>query len=96
MASETKEVLEDVRAGKYEPWICLDTYLCAHLAELLTKMRDEGHSFPSRYNSVDEWHHVLTNLIRAFEEYDHDDPDAIGNAQDGFHYIANNLSDFWD
>ena len=96
MAVETKEVLEDVRAGKYEPWICLNTYLCAHLAELLTKLRDEGKSYSSRFNSHEEWQEYLTNLIRALEGYDTDDPMAYGKAQDALRAFASNLFDFWD
>ena len=96
MAVETKEVLEDVRAGKLQPWWCLDTYLCAHLAELLTKLRDEGKSHSMRFDNHEQWQAWLTRLIEPLVAYDADDAPAYKAAQEALITIANNLGDFWD
>lgn len=96
MTNETREVLEDVRSGKLQAWWNLDTYLVAHLAELLTKLRDEGHGYPGQFAKVEDWNDQLTNLIEALELYDTDSPIAYANAQGALHYIAAHLNYFWD
>jgi hypothetical protein len=96
MAVETQEVLEEVSSGKVQPWWCLDTYLVAHLAELLTKLRDEGVSFSPRFNTSDAWQNYLTEMIKRLEAYDTDDAVAYANAQLALHEFVTHLSDFWD
>src|SRR5215207_1127319 len=97
-------MLADIRTGQYEPWICMSDYLVAHVAELLTKTRDEGKTVPLRFEEVDEqgivrdtkWDAYLTSLIERLEAYDVDDPIAYMHAQGALHEIVSNLSDFWD
>lgn len=96
MLSEQEQMLTDVRAGKYEPWICLGDYLVAHTAELLTKLRDEGHSISIRFDGAAQWRAYLTSLIEHLEAYDVDDPIAYMRAQNALHEIVSHLADFWD
>lgn len=100
MTVETKQVLADVKAGRLQPWWNLDTYIVAHLAELLAKLRDEGHGVPLRFagdnHDGTEWNEYLTDLIERLEAYDVDNPKAYADTQAALHEFAAHLSDFWD
>ena len=90
------KVLEKVRAGVLEPWWCLSDYFVAHLAEQLTKLRDEGHGYSLRFKNADEWKDYLTSLIDRLEAYDVDDVVKYADAQQALHEFAAYLADFWD
>jgi hypothetical protein len=90
-----KQHLEGAESGEFQPWWCLDSYLCEFLAEQLTKLRDEGHSFPP--DSTEEaWKEYLTSLIEPFANYDVDDTKAYTAAQGALKNMANRLHEFWD
>jgi hypothetical protein len=92
---EGEQVLKAARAGELQPWWCLDSYLCALLAEQLTKLRDDGISYPQDM-TPESWKEFLTSLIEPLAAYDVDNPIAYTAAQGALRQIAARLNEFWD
>ena len=77
-----------------EVWM-IDVFLCRRLGSMLSQHADGARNYPAEL-TYDAWIGELRLAADALLTFDPDDTERVRAAQDGLHWVADNLTRLWD